>query len=123
MQGGEIWQEAGASHGPDGGEILAQHMDDTGFVVNMSLLHPRQVSLKAVFSFPAFYRLFHLCDIGGQFDTFSISEPDVVVRLTFYQFNSFGLEGGVEVDESFAKEIGQQKQGRALIETMTTVAY
>lgn len=119
----EILQEARACHGPDRGEVFLQDVNDAGFVVNVGLLHPCQISLEAIFALPAFYGLFHLGNVGGQFDTFSIAKPDIVVRFTFYQFDSFGIKRSVEIDERFFEKVRKQKQRRALVEPVTMVVY
>ena len=84
-------------------------MGGAGLVMNMSLLHPSQISLKALFALPAFDGLLHLGHVGGQFDTFSVAKPDIVVRFTFHQFDSLGFKRGVEVNESFFEEPREEK--------------
>ena len=95
MQCHEIRQETGTNHSQISAEILPQYVDHTGFVMDVRLLHPTQVSLEAFFPFPLLDCFLHSGHVCGQLNALAITEPDIVVRLALEQFHAFGLEGCV----------------------------
>ena len=114
----DLTHEAGPQHGEQGGKILAQDVRYAEFVVAMGFLEEGKITVEAVFALPFFDFALHAGGRGGEFDALAVAEVNVVVWFAFEQFDALGCEGGVEVFEGFAKEVGEEKEGRALVEAL-----
>ena len=82
------------------------------------LLQEAQVSVEAILAFPFLHLPLHTGRIGRQLKRLAITKPEVVVGLAFQEFDSFGLEGGVQIVECLSEKVGEEEEGRALIETL-----
>ena len=85
------------------------------------LLQKAKVPLKPVLALPLFDLRLHARNVSAELEALAVAEPDVVVGVAFEKVYAFGFEGGAEVVEGFAEEVGKEEEGGALVEALEGV--
>jgi hypothetical protein len=69
-------------------------------------------------AFPFFNFPLHDGQVAAEFEFAPVPEPDVVVGLTFYEFDALGFEARVEFGEGLVEETREEKERGALVEAV-----
>jgi hypothetical protein len=64
--------------------------------------------------------LLHDGEVAGHGDLLAVVEVDLIVRVALDELDVLRLHGGVKVLERLMEELGEQKQGRALVKALRT---
>ena len=96
-------QKAGPHHVQDTSEVAQENVGDTELIVPVRLLQKREISQVSVLPFPLLDLSLHMCKISRELETLAIAKPDVVIWVTFDQFDSFSLEAGTEIAKGMVK--------------------
>jgi hypothetical protein len=98
-----------------------QDFPGTNLIMSMRLSEPLQIPLEPLLPLPFLNLPLHNTRVRAEFKALSISKPEVVIRFTFEELDAFGFERGVEVVKRFFEELGEEKEGRTLVEAVAFV--
>lgn len=87
----------------------------------MGLPKPFQIPLESGLPLPLLDLPLHHARVRAELEALAVSKPEVVVGVAFEQPNALGFQGGVEVVECFLEELGEEQEGRPLVEAVALV--
>lgn len=121
MKNHHALQEAPAKEGKQAVEIAMQDMLDAEIVMLSSFLQEGEIVGKAAESFILLDLSLHTRQIRRQFHMRAVLEVYIVVWFAFPYIDTFSFQRCSQIVESLFKQLGQQKQTRALIKAITVL--